>query len=146
VLTDSGYPTGRTDKNQVNDGMTPWVPFVMLIYVTMVYGPIAAFLAELFLMPVRYTSMSLPYDIGNNWFGGMLSLLATAMAAVTGDIYCGLRDPITVSVMALAIGAIFLRETKERGVHQGRAEIRATPGAAGPVRLGAWLATSFLRH
>jgi multidrug transporter EmrE-like cation transporter len=84
----------------------------------MVYGPIAAFLVELFPTRIRYTSMSLPYHIGNGWFGGMLPLLATAMVAATGDIYYGLWYPIGVAVMTLVIGVLFLRETKDRDIHQ----------------------------
>jgi hypothetical protein len=71
----------------------------MVIYVTMVYGPIAAFLVEMFPTKIRYTSMSLPYHIGNGWFGGMLPLLATAIVAATGNIYAGLWYPIGVAVM-----------------------------------------------
>jgi len=82
-----------------------------VIYVTMVYGPIAAFLVELFPTKIRYTSMSLPYHIGNGWFGGMLPLLATAIVAATGDIYAGLWYPIGVAVMTLIIGVVFLRDT-----------------------------------
>src|SRR5262249_927372 len=85
---------------------------IMVIYVTMVYGPIAAFLVEMFPTKIRYTSMSLPYHIGNGWFGGMLPLLATAGVASTGDIYSGLWYPIIVAVMTLIIGAVFLRDTK----------------------------------
>ena len=70
---------------------------IMVIYVTMVYGPIAAFLVELFPTRIRYTSMSLPYHIGNGWFGGMLPLLATAMVAFAGNIYYGLWYPIVVA-------------------------------------------------
>ena len=81
--------------------------------VTMVYGPIAAFLVELFPTRIRYTSMSLPYHIGNGWFGGMLPLLATAMVAVWGDIYAGLWYPIGVATMSLVVGTLFLRETKD---------------------------------
>ena len=84
----------------------------------MVYGPIAAFLVELFPTRIRYTSMSLPYHIGNGWFGGMLPLLATALVAANGDIYYGLWYPIVVAVMTLVIGTIFLRETKDRDIHQ----------------------------
>ena len=89
---------------------------IMVIYVTMVYGPIAAFLVELFPTNIRYTSMSLPYHIGNGWFGGMLPLTATAMVAATGDIYYGLWYPIVVAIMSLIIGSIFLRETKDRDI------------------------------
>src|SRR5260370_37477637 len=92
--------------------MTLLILFIMLIYVTMVYGPIAAFLVELFPTNIRYTSMSLPYHIGNGWFGGMLPLLVTALAAWAGDIYYGLWYPIGVAVMSLVIGMIFLKEPK----------------------------------
>ncbi|HEX9604139.1 MAG TPA: hypothetical protein VF973_10345 [Myxococcales bacterium] len=85
---------------------------IMVIYVTMVYGPIAAFLVELFPTRIRYTSMSLPYHIGNGWFGGMLPLLATAIVAKVGNIYAGLWYPIIVSLMTLVIGGIFLHETR----------------------------------
>ena len=91
----------------------------MVIYVTMVYGPIAAFLVELFPTKIRYTSMSLPYHIGNGWFGGMLPLLATAIVATTGDIYAGLWYPIIVAVMTLVIGAVFLRDTKDVDIKTG---------------------------
>jgi hypothetical protein len=87
--------------------------------VTMVYGPIAAFLVELFPTKIRYTSMSLPYHIGNGWFGGMLPLLATAMVAATGDIYYGLWYPIVVALMTVVIGAIFLRETRGADITTG---------------------------
>jgi hypothetical protein len=97
--------------------MTLLILFIMLIYVTMVYGPIAAFLVELFPTRIRYTSMSLPYHIGNGWFGGMLPLLATAMVAASGDIYYGLWYPIVVAIMSLVIGTLFLRETKDRDIH-----------------------------
>ena len=117
ALKATGYP-GVADKSKINYGMTLLVLFIMLIYVTMVYGPIAAFLVELFPTRIRYTSMSLPYHIGNGWFGGMLPLLATAMVAASGDIYYGLWYPIVVSVMSLVIGSLFLRETKDRGIHQ----------------------------
>ena len=117
ALKATGYP-GPADKNQVNYPMTLLILFIMLIYVTMVYGPIAAFLVELFPTRIRYTSMSLPYHIGNGWFGGMLPLLATAMVAASGNIYYGLWYPIVVAVMTLVIGTLFLRETKDRSIHQ----------------------------
>jgi len=84
----------------------------MLIYVTMVYGPIAAYLVELFPTRIRYTSMSLPYHIGNGWFGGMLPLLATALVAAKGDIYYGLWYPIVVALMTFVVGLLFLRDRK----------------------------------
>jgi MFS family permease len=98
-----------------------WFPAIlvlvtMVLYVTMVYGPIAAYLVELFPTRIRYTSMSLPYHLGNGWFGGMLPLLATAMAAKAGNIYQGLWYPIAVAAMTAVIGALFLREQKGRSI------------------------------
>jgi hypothetical protein len=87
---------------------------IMVVYVTMVYGPIAAFLVELFPTNIRYTSMSLPYHIGNGWFGGMLPLLATSIVATSGSIYNGLWYPIVVAAMTLVIGMLFLRDTRGR--------------------------------
>jgi len=115
ALKTSGYP-GPANKDKVNYPMAILILFVMVLYVTMVYGPIAAYLVELFPTKIRYTSMSLPYHIGNGWFGGMLPLTATAMVAATGDIYYGLWYPIVVALATLVIGAIFLRETKDRDI------------------------------
>ena len=106
-----GYPA-KADLAKVNWFMTELILVIMVIYVTMVYGPIAAFLVEMFPTKIRYTSMSLPYHIGNGWFGGMLPLLATAMVAATGNIYAGLWYPIGVAVMTLIVGSLFLRDTK----------------------------------
>ena len=100
---------------------------IMVIYVTMVYGPIAAFLVELFPTRIRYTSMSLPYHIGNGWFGGMLPLLATALVAAKGDIYYGLWYPIIVALMTVVIGFLFLRDTKGTSI---LADEKHTYGAA----------------
>lgn len=111
ALKSTGYPP-TADKAKINYGMTLLILVIMVLYVTMVYGPIAAFLVELFPTKIRYTSMSLPYHIGNGWFGGMLPLLATAIVAASGNIYNGLWYPIIVAVMTLVVGAIFLRETK----------------------------------
>src|SRR5882724_3789501 len=115
ALKAAGAPP-TADKGKVNWFMAEAILFIMVIYVTMVYGPIAAFLVELFPTEIRYTSMSLPYHIGNGWFGGMLPLTATAMVAATGDIYFGLWYPIVVAVMSLIIGTIFLRETRTRDI------------------------------
>jgi hypothetical protein len=115
TLKDAGYKSGA-DKSQINWFMAELVLFVMVIYVTMVYGPIAAFLVELFPTKIRYTSMSLPYHIGNGWFGGMLPLTATAMVAATGDIYYGLWYPIVVAIMTVVIGSVFLSETNKRDI------------------------------
>jgi MFS family permease len=117
ALADLKYPTSA-DKNAINWGMTLLILFIMLIYVTMVYGPIAAFLVELFPTKIRYTSMSLPYHIGNGWFGGMLPLLATAMVAASGNIYYGLWYPIIVALMTVVIGALFLRDNKDRDINE----------------------------
>jgi len=119
----AGYPNlQKNDKGQivakaadpakVNWVMAELILVIMVIYVTMVYGPIAAFLVEMFPTKIRYTSMSLPYHIGNGWFGGMLPLLATAFVAAYGDIYFGLWYPVVVAVMTVIIGLIFLRDTK----------------------------------
>jgi MFS family permease len=116
ALKAQGYPMAGADKSRVNYGMTLLILVIMVIYVTMVYGPIAAFLVELFPTRIRYTSMSLPYHIGNGWFGGMLPLTATAIVALKGDIYYGLWYPIVVSIMTVVIGGLFLRETKERDI------------------------------
>ena len=86
--------------------------FVLVIFVTMVYGPIAAMLVELFPTRIRYTSMSLPYHIGNGWFGGLLPATAFAIVASTGDIYSGLWYPIIFASITVVIGLIFLPETK----------------------------------
>jgi MFS family permease len=115
ALASSGYPKSA-DSSKVNYPMTLLILVIMMIYVTMVYGPIAAFLVELFPTRIRYTSMSLPYHIGNGWFGGMLPLLATALVAASGDIYYGLWYPIIVALMSVVIGALFLRDHKDRDI------------------------------
>ena len=97
--------------------MAELILVIMVIYVTMVYGPIAAFLVELFPAKIRYTSMSLPYHIGNGWFGGMLPLLATAMVAASGDIYYGLWYPIVVALMTFVIGMLFLSDNRDRDIN-----------------------------
>ena len=85
---------------------------MLVLYVTMVYGPIAAWLVELFPARIRYTSMSLPYHIGNGWFGGFLPTVSFALVAWTGDIYFGLWYPIAVALMTCAVGGLLLRETR----------------------------------
>ena len=111
ALAAKGYPKAA-DPKKINWFMTELILVIMVIYVTMVYGPIAPFLVEMFPTKIRYTSMSLPYHIGNGWFGGLLPLLATAVVAAQGDIYAGLWYPIIVAVMTLVIGTLFLRDTK----------------------------------
>ena len=116
ALARTGYPA-EVDKSRINYPLTVLILFILVLYVTMVYGPIAAFLVELFPTRIRYTSMSLPYHIGNGWFGGMLPLLATAMVARAGNIYAGLWYPVAVALMTVVVGALFLRETKDRSIH-----------------------------
>ena len=118
AFTTAGYPM-EADPAKVNWLMAELILIVMLVYVTMVYGPIAAFLVELFPTKIRYTSMSLPYHIGNGWFGGMLPLLTAAIVATTGNIYDGLWYPIVVSLMTVVVGALFLRETKDIDIATG---------------------------
>ena len=128
TLKAAGAPASA-DKSQVNWVMTEVLLVIMVIYVTMVYGPIAAFLVELFPTKIRYTSMSLPYHIGNGWFGGMLPLTATAMVAATGDIYYGLWYPIVVALITAVIGFLFLYETKDTDM-----ENDIVPGSAAARR------------
>ena len=97
--------------------MVTFLLWILVFYVTMVYGPIAAILVEMFPTKIRYTSMSLPYHIGNGWFGGMLPLTATAMVAASGNIYYGLWYPIVVALISLVIGALFLRDTLGTKLH-----------------------------
>ncbi len=115
ALKTAGFPAAA-DPSKVNWFMTEVILVILVLYVTMVYGPIAAFLVELFPARIRYTSMSLPYHIGNGWFGGMLPLLATAMVAASGNIYFGLWYPIVVAAMTLVVGTTLLKETKDRKV------------------------------
>ena len=92
--------------------------FILVLYVTMVYGPIAALLVELFPTRIRYTGMSLPYHIGNGWFGGFLPPTAFAIVAASGNIFAGLWYPIVIAVMTLVIGFFFLPETKDRDIYK----------------------------
>jgi len=101
----------RIDKPRVVALLT-----VLVLYVTLVYGPIAALLVELFPTRIRYTSMSLPYHIGNGWFGGFLPLIAASIALFTGDIYSGLWYPIIVAALCFVIGLVVLPETKDNNL------------------------------
>ena len=112
ALTSAGYPE-KADTDRINKPMTIFLLWILVIYVTMVYGPIAAYLVELFPTQIRYTSMSLPYHIGNGWFGGFLPAISFALVAATGNLYYGLWYPIGIAVMTLIIGTFFLRETKD---------------------------------
>ncbi|MEP7043744.1 MAG: MFS transporter [Dokdonella sp.] len=112
ALTTAGYPE-KADPAQINTPMLIVLLTILVLYVTMVYGPIAAWLVELFPTRIRYTSMSLPYHIGNGWFGGFLPTTAFAMVALTGNIYSGLWYPVVIAAMTFVIGTFFLRETKD---------------------------------
>jgi len=112
ALVTAGYPA-KANMDAVNYPMLIALCTYLVILVTMVYGPIAAWLVELFPTRIRYTSMSLPYHIGNGWFGGFLPVTSFAIVSATGDIYKGLWYPIAVATMTLIIGSLFLRETKE---------------------------------
>ena len=115
ALKEAGYPA-KADPAQINYPMLFLLLWLLVLYVTMVYGPIAAWLIELFPARIRYTSMSLPYHIGNGWFGGFLPAISFALVAMTGNIYYGLRYPIIVALMTVIIGALFLPETKDRAI------------------------------
>jgi MFS family permease len=112
ALVQAGYPP-KADMTAFNFPMVTFLCWILVMYVTMVYGPIAAWLVELFPARIRYTSMSLPYHIGNGWFGGFLPVTSFAIVAATGNIYNGLWYPIIVAAVTVAIGVTFLRETKD---------------------------------
>ncbi len=117
ALKASGYPASAK-LSEVNWPMTIGILFVLVLYVTMVYGPIAAYLVELFPTRIRYTSMSLPYHIGNGWFGGFLPFFMLAIAVFRGDIFAGLIYPVAIAAITLVVGALFLPETKDRDLRQ----------------------------
>ena len=110
-----GYPAGA-DPNDINYPMTVLLLVVLVIYVTMVYGPIAAWLVEMFPTRIRYSGLSLPYHIGNGWFGGFLPATVFAIVAATGNIYSGLWYPISIAAMSFVVALIFLPETKDRDI------------------------------
>jgi MFS family permease len=116
TLKSLGYPASAKAED-VNVPVLILLVLIQVLYVTMVYGPIAAFLVELFPTQIRYTSMSLPYHIGNGWFGGMLPLTATALVAANGNIYAGLWYPVIVAALSLIIGTILIKETKDHKIH-----------------------------
>jgi hypothetical protein len=115
TLKTLGYPK-EAKAEDVNVPMLILLVFIQLVYVTMVYGPIAAFLVELFPARIRYTSMSLPYHIGNGWFGGMLPLTAAALVASKGNIFAGLWYPVIVAAITFVVGALFIRETRQHKI------------------------------
>jgi MFS family permease len=116
TLKGAGYPA-KADPAQVNWPMSIAVLTVLVIYVTMVYGPIAAMLVEMFPTRIRYTSMSLPYHIGNGWFGGFLPATAFAIVAARGNIYSGLWYPVIVALITFVVGMLFVKETKDSNIY-----------------------------
>jgi hypothetical protein len=118
ALKTAGYPT-KADPAKLNKPVIVAILTLLVIYVTMVYGPIAAMLVEMFPTRIRYTSMSLPYHIGNGWFGGLLPTTAFAIVAQTGNIYNGLWYPIIVAGFTFVIGLLFVRETKDVDIYAG---------------------------
>ena len=117
ALEAAGYPA-KADPARINKPLVVAILFWLVLLVTMVYGPIAALLVELFPSRIRYTAMSLPYHIGNGWFGGFLPTTAFAMVAATGNIYYGLWYPVVVAVITVIAGLLFLPETFRRPIHQ----------------------------
>jgi hypothetical protein len=112
AIKNHGYPASA-DPNDINYVMTGVLLWILVIYVTLVYAPIAAWLVELFPSRIRYSGMSLPYHIGNGWFGGFLPATVFAIVAATGNIYSGLWYPVVIAAMSLVIGFLFLPETKD---------------------------------
>jgi MFS family permease len=115
AVKNHGYPASA-DPNDINYPMTVLLLAILVVYVTMVYGPIAAWLVELFPTRIRYSGLSLPYHIGNGWFGGFLPATVFAIVAATGNIYSGLWYPIVIAAMSFVVGLIFLPETKDRDI------------------------------
>jgi len=116
MIKSAGYPA-KADSAMINKPMVLLLLFILVIYVTMVYGPIAAMLVEMFPTRIRYTSMSLPYHIGNGWFGGLLPTTAFALVAYKGDIYYGLWYPIIIALITAVIGILFVKETKDNDIY-----------------------------
>ncbi|MEI9403990.1 MFS transporter [Mesorhizobium argentiipisi] len=113
-----GGPFAMTaDPAAINWPLTIGILFILVLFVTMVYGPIAAILVEMFPTRIRYTGMSLPYHIGNGWFGGLLPATVFALSAYKGDIYYGLWYPVIIAAMSLIIGMIFVRDTLGTDLH-----------------------------
>ena len=116
LIKTAGYPA-KADSEMINKPMVLLILVILVIYVTMVYGPIAAMLVEMFPTRIRYTSMSLPYHIGNGWFGGLLPTMAFALVAYKGDIYYGLWYPIIIAAVTAVIGILFVKETKDNDIY-----------------------------
>jgi MFS family permease len=117
ALKDHGYPT-KADPDKMNKPLMMLILVVLVLYVTMVYAPIAAMLVEMFPTRIRYTSMSLPYHIGNGWFGGLLPATAVAIVAQTGNMYNGLWYPIIFASITFVVGMLFVKETKDVDIYR----------------------------
>ena len=117
AVREAGYPE-KADPEKLNKPLVVGILTLLVLYVTMVYGPIAAMLVEMFPTRIRYTSMSLPYHIGNGWFGGLLPTTAFAIVAQTGNIYNGLWYPIIIALMTFVLGVFLLRETKDVDIYK----------------------------
>jgi len=124
AIKQAGYPA-KADPNRVDNPMVLLLLTILVIYVTMVYGPIAAMLVEMFPTRIRYTSMSLPYHIGNGWFGGFLPTVAFALVAWKGDIYFGLWYPVGFALMTFVIGMIFIKETYHVDIHSNSVDLQS---------------------
>ncbi len=116
ALKDAGYPA-KADPAKINKPLVVAILTLLVIYVTMVYGPIAAMLVEMFPTRIRYTSMSLPYHIGNGWFGGLLPATGLAIVAQTGNMYNGLWYPIIFALITFVVGMLFVKETKDVDIY-----------------------------
>jgi hypothetical protein len=144
AVTAAGYPaaanpsvvrmSGPFDVFREQPAVLIGILTILVIYVTMVYGPIAAALVELFPTRIRYTSMSLPYHIGNGWFGGLMPATAFAMIAQTGDVYYGLWYPIVIALACVVIGIFFVPETYKRDLFAENADGSASSADAVRVR------------
>ena len=115
-LKAAGYPT-KADPAKIDKFKVTLILFYLVLLVTMVYGPIAAMLVEMFPTRIRYTSMSLPYHIGNGWFGGLLPTTTFAIVAQTGNMYNGLWYPIIIAAVTFVVGTLFIRETKDVDIY-----------------------------
>ncbi|MBK6852429.1 MAG: MHS family MFS transporter [Burkholderiales bacterium] len=116
ALGTAGYPT-KADPEKINKPEVVLILTVLVIYVTMVYGPIAAALVEMFPTRIRYSSLSLPYHIGNGWFGGLMPTIAFAMVASNGNIFYGLWYPIVIAAISFVVGMLFVRESKDVDIY-----------------------------
>jgi len=116
ALKAANYPA-KADLEKINKFKAVLLLTYLVILVTMVYGPIAAMLVELFPTRIRYTSMSLPYHIGNGWFGGLLPATSVAIVAQTGNMYNGLWYPIVIASMTFVVGMLFIKETKDVDIY-----------------------------